>query len=169
MTGTTPVILFQVTKSSRCNHFEGGHPWCSNEFGIWRSGISRFNLQLSDFQKGQRLDYMSGSQGRCHRNPDKVMATCPIVYVVRPILCFLRCGILNWLYIVKHSMDQGPYLLTKIKFNHNMDNYLASSYSVELNYLSIPKHQSGAIDEWKWMSNFIPHFTELVITYPCWS
>ena len=25
-----------------------------------------------------------------------------------------------------------------------------------------------AVDVWEWISNFIPDFTEYVITYPCW-
>ena len=26
----------------------------------------------------------------------------------------------------------------------------------------------ATVDVWEWISNFIPHFTGYVITYPCW-
>ena len=33
---------------------------------------------------------------------------------------------------------------------------------------SFPNLNGAAVQAWKWMSNFIPHFTWQAITYPCW-
>ena len=30
------------------------------------------------------------------------------------------------------------------------------------------KFNGSTIEVWEWISNFIPHFTMDVITYPCW-
>ena len=39
---------------------------------------------------------------------------------------------------------------------------------MEWSYLSIHKLEWLAVEVCKWISNFIPHFTGHVITYPCW-
>ena len=31
-----------------------------------------------------------------------------------------------------------------------------------------PNFNGGAVEAWEWISNFIPHFSGHVITYPCW-
>ena len=31
-----------------------------------------------------------------------------------------------------------------------------------------PNFNGATVEVWKWRSNFIPHFTGYVITYPCW-
>ena len=31
-----------------------------------------------------------------------------------------------------------------------------------------PNFNGAAVEVWEWKSNFIPHFTRHVITYPCW-
>ena len=31
-----------------------------------------------------------------------------------------------------------------------------------------PNFNGATVDVWEWISNFIPHFTGHVITYPCW-
>ena len=31
-----------------------------------------------------------------------------------------------------------------------------------------PNFEGATVEVWEWISYFIPHFTEHVITYPCW-
>ena len=33
---------------------------------------------------------------------------------------------------------------------------------------SLPNFNGCSVDVWEWISNFIPHLTGYVITYPCW-
>ena len=35
-------------------------------------------------------------------------------------------------------------------------------------YSIIPNFNSSTVEVWEWLSNFIPHFTGYVVTYPCW-
>ena len=61
----------------------------------------------------------------------------------------------------------GPLLLTWFNFNPSMDKLSYPLQRVGCNYISIPKlHRLHLL-----ISNFIPHFTEHVNTYPCrdWS
>ena len=38
----------------------------------------------------------------------------------------------------------------------------------EITYL-LPNVNGSTIEVWEWISNFILHFTGLVLTYPCWN
>ena len=31
-----------------------------------------------------------------------------------------------------------------------------------------PNFNGATVEVWEWISNFIPHITKYVITYPCW-
>ena len=46
--------------------------------------------------------------------------------------------------------------------------YLEMSNGTWLVSETDPNFNSAAIEVWEWMTNFIPHFTGLVITYAYW-
>ena len=48
-----------------------------------------------------------------------------------------------------------------------ISNYIHYNAWDEIIY-SFPNFNGAPVDIWEWISNFIPHFTEHVITYPCW-
>ena len=70
--------------------------------------------------------------------------------------------------VSKYTSYLAPLLLTWFNFNPSMDKPLHQLYSVEWNYLSIHKLRQCTVEVWERKSNFIPHFTGYVITYPCW-
>ena len=37
------------------------------------------------------------------------------------------------------------------------------------NTFPFPDFNGATVEVWEWISNFIPHFTEQVITYRCWN
>ena len=47
-----------------------------------------------------------------------------------------------------------------------MSNYIRDTVYVGWNNLSIPKLKQLQFEVYEWIGNFIPHFTEHVITYP---
>ena len=59
-------------------------------------------------------------------------------------------------------------LLTWFNFNPSMDKNSHQLKCMGWNYLSIIKCNGATAEDWEWISNFIPHFTGHVITYPCW-
>ena len=48
-----------------------------------------------------------------------------------------------------------------------ISNYIHYKMRDEIRY-PFPNFNGATIEVWKWMNNFIPHFTGHVITYPCW-
>ena len=58
---------------------------------------------------------------------------------------------------------KGP--VTQKMFPVNDINML---FWLKWNYLTISKLHRSNVDVWEWISNFIPHFTDHVITYPYW-
>ena len=48
-----------------------------------------------------------------------------------------------------------------------ISNYIHYKVWDEITY-PFPNFNSCTIEVWEWIGNFIPHFTEHVITYPCW-
>ena len=58
-------------------------------------------------------------------------------------------------------------LQTLINFSPSMDKWL-HCYNVwdEIAY-PFPNFNGATVEVWEWISNFIPHLTGLVITYPC--
>ena len=36
------------------------------------------------------------------------------------------------------------------------------------NTCPFPNFNGATVEVWEWISNFIPHFTRHLITYPCW-
>ena len=56
-----------------------------------------------------------------------------------------------------------------INFTPSMHRKLHPLYIGRRNYVSNPKIQRCTVECWQWMGNLIiSHFTEQVITYPCW-
>ena len=64
------------------------------------------------------------------------------------------------------NYNLGPLLLRWISFNPSewISNYTHYKVWDEIIY----HFQTSMVEVWKWISNFIPHFTEHMITYPCW-
>ena len=54
---------------------------------------------------------------------------------------------------------QGPPLLTRVNLNPSMDTWSQVQENMGWNYLSIVKFQRLHCGAWKWISNFILHFT----------
>ena len=48
-----------------------------------------------------------------------------------------------------------------------ISNYIRYKLWDEITY-PFPNFNGAAVDVWEWISNFIPQFTRIVITYPCW-
>ena len=67
----------------------------------------------------------------------------------------------NHLRLSSVTYSSGPPLLTWIS---NCIHYKAWD---EITY-PFPNFNSATVEVWEWISNFIPHFTGHVITYPCW-
>ena len=61
--------------------------------------------------------------------------------------------------------DLGPFLLTLIPAW--ISNYTHYNVWDEITYLFL-NFNGATVEVYEWISNFIPHFTEHVITYPCW-
>ena len=60
-----------------------------------------------------------------------------------------------------HPVYPGPLLLTLIS------NYIHYIVSDEITY-SFLNFNGTTVEVYEWVSNFIPHFIEHVITYPRW-
>ena len=68
------------------------------------------------------------------------------------------------------DIDLGPLLLTWINFIPSMDKWFHLFFFKvwdEITY-PFPNFNSCTVEVWEWISNFKPHFTGHVITYPCW-
>ena len=52
-------------------------------------------------------------------------------------------------------------------FPTSISNYIHYKVWDEINF-PIPNLNCTTVEVWEWIRNFIPHFTEHVITYPCW-
>ena len=77
-------------------------------------------------------------------------------------------GIMTTLGIECLNYHRNPIFLTRININPGMDKWLHPlKLSGEINY-PFPNFNDGTVEVWEWISNFIPHFTGHVITYPCW-
>ena len=64
--------------------------------------------------------------------------------------------------------DLGPLLLTWFNLNPSMDNvYIHCKVWDEFTYPFL-NFNGCTIEVYEWISNFIPHVIEHVITYPCW-
>ena len=63
--------------------------------------------------------------------------------------------------------NQRPLLLKWINFNPSMDKELHYKVWYEIAY-PFPNSNGATVEVWKWISNFITHFTGHAITYPCW-
>ena len=72
---------------------------------------------------------------------------------------------ITWLY---DGSDQGPVLQTQINFNPSMIcNYIHHKVWDEITH-PFPNFTGEAIKILEWISDFIPHSTGPVVTYPCW-
>ena len=68
-----------------------------------------------------------------------------------------------------HTAYQEPLLLTYITFNPTwISNYIHYNVWDEIIY-PFPNLNGSTVEVWEWINNFTPHFTEHVITYPCWN
>ena len=57
-------------------------------------------------------------------------------------------------------------LLTWIKFNPSMDKRIWCPVKCGMELFI--HCQTATVEVWKWLSNFISHFTGYMVTYPCW-
>ena len=60
---------------------------------------------------------------------------------------------------------QESVLALWINFNPSYTHHKHDKVWDEITY-SLPNFNCAAIEVWEWLSNFIPHFTGHVITYP---
>ena len=63
--------------------------------------------------------------------------------------------------ISQDTENEWPLLLTWLS------NYIHYNMWNKITY-PFPNFNSTVIEVWKLISNFIPHFTGHVVTYPCW-
>ena len=74
---------------------------------------------------------------------------------------FRKILVLGW--------PSGPPLLHCIYFNPSLDKqFLPYRVRDEITH-PFPIFNGGTVDVWDWICNLIPHFTEHVITNPCWT
>ena len=72
-------------------------------------------------------------------------------------LCWLTQYLLTW----------GPFT-KRFNFNPSLEsNHMSSKVCGEITF-PFPNFSGATIEVWEWISNFIPHFSVDVITYPCW-
>ena len=71
-------------------------------------------------------------------------------------------------YIAKAPLNPNVYQepLLLIWLNLNPSSYIYYKVWDEIAY-PFPNFNDTTVEVWKWISNFIPHFTGHVITYPC--
>ena len=65
--------------------------------------------------------------------------------------------------------DLGPHLLIWFKFNPCRDNLSIALIKCGEIIYSFPNFNGATVEVWEWISNFIPHFTGHVITFPWWA
>ena len=83
------------------------------------------------------------------------------------ILCFLeRIQLMWWVKPDVAIYGGGGALLTYINFNLSMDKWLHPLWCVGYYYLPFPNLNGKTVEVWEWISNFFPHFTGQVVTYP---
>ena len=87
------------------------------------------------------------------------------------------CALLGW---INKMMSQWHFLVTSTDTNHNIDlkvrrrshlpwgSRVSMFCRTQLHSLTFPNFNGATFEVWEWISNFIPHFTVPVITYPCW-
>ena len=72
---------------------------------------------------------------------------------------------IRWRHHGIRVKSAGVLLLSWINFNANMDDYIHYKVWDEITY-PFPNFNGCAVEVWERISNFIPHFTDRMITYP---
>ena len=103
---------------------------------------------------------------------------CPTKFILENVkICLHILSFLN----VQSIIDVGPLHLpwrsgTSDPFYYHGLTQISTWISNHIRYnmrggitYPLPNFNGATVEVWEWISNFIPHFTGHVITYPCWN